>query len=188
MTTPTRSIAVGVFNERDDAERGIEALRRNGFTDDQIGFAARDPSDREGTVGSSEMSGDAGEGAATGALTGGVLGSLLGAFAAGLIPGVGPVLAGGLLAGILGGAVAGAAAGGLIGALADMGLPEEEARYYNTEFEGGRTLVTVKTEGRYDEARRILEEHGAYDVERRGSSATARRSHTDTAPDSGYRS
>jgi hypothetical protein len=171
MTAPTRSVVVGVFNDRDDAERAIEALRRRGFTDDQIGFAARDHRDREGTIRSSEDTGDAGEGAATGALTGGVVGGVLGAIATGLIPGIGPVLAGGLLAGILGGAVAGAAAGGLIGALAGMGVPEEDARYYNEEFESGRTLVTVKDQGRYDEARSILQEHGAYDVENRGSTA-----------------
>ena len=45
MATSGRSVVVGVFNERDDAERAIDALKRNGFSDDQIGFAAKDGSD-----------------------------------------------------------------------------------------------------------------------------------------------
>jgi hypothetical protein len=171
MATSGRSIVVGVFNERDDAERAIEALKRNGFTDDQIGFAARDRGKPEGTIRSSDDVGDAGGGAAAGALTGGVVGGVLGALAAGLIPGVGPVLAGGLLAGVLGGAAAGAAAGGIIGALAGMGVPEDDARYYDEEFRSGRSLITVKANGRYDEARGILMQHGAYDVENRGATA-----------------
>src|SRR5947199_56818 len=35
----------------------------------------------------------------------------------------------------------------------------------------GRTLVTVRADGRYDEAQRILREHRAYDVESRAASA-----------------
>jgi hypothetical protein len=171
MAASGRTIVVGVFNERDDAERAIDALKQSGFSDDQIGFAAKDGSNREGTIRSGDEAGDAGGGAAAGALTGGVVGGVLGALAAGLIPGIGPVVAGGLLAGVLGGAAAGAAAGGIIGALAGMGVSEEDARYYESEFKSGRTLVTVKAHDRYDDAWRILADHGAYDVENRGSTA-----------------
>jgi hypothetical protein len=171
MAASGRSIVVGVFNERDDAERAIAALKHSNFAYDEIGFAARDFSEREGTIRSGEESGEAGSGAAAGALTGGVVGGVLGALAAGLIPGIGPVVMGGLLAGVLGGAAAGVAAGGIIGALSGIGVPEEDARYYDEEFRSGRTLVTVKAGGRYDEARRVLQEHGAYDVEYRGSTA-----------------
>jgi uncharacterized protein (TIGR02271 family) len=172
MAASGRSTVVGVFNERDDAERAIDELKRNGFSDDQIGFAAKDGSDREGTIRSGDEAGDAGGGAAAGALTGGVVGGVLGALAAGLIPGIGPIVAGGLLAGVLGGAAAGATAGGIIGALAGMGVPEEDARYYEGEFKGGRTLVTVKADGRYDDARRILHKHGAYDVDSRDTASS----------------
>ena len=48
------------------------------------------------------------------------------------IPGVGPIIAGGALASTLAGAGIGAAAGGLLGALVGLGIPEEEARYYET--------------------------------------------------------
>jgi hypothetical protein len=48
-----------------------------------------------------------------------------------------------------------------------LGIPEEEARFYEGEFHLGRTLVTVQAPGRYEEARDILRRHGAYDVESR---------------------
>jgi len=157
---------VGVFSDRTEAEDAIHELKQRGFDDDQIGIAARDAKHPEGTVNRADDS-DAGGSAASGAIGGGVLGGILGALAAGMIPGVGPVIAGGLLAGVLGGAAVGAAAGGLLGALTGMGVPEEDARYYDEEFKGGRTLVTVKADDRYDEARAILHSHGGHDVESR---------------------
>ncbi|HEX3246541.1 MAG TPA: YsnF/AvaK domain-containing protein, partial [Chloroflexota bacterium] len=170
MKTSSRSTVVGVFPDRAGAERAIDDLKRSGFRDDQIGIAARDAEDREGSIRSTgeDKAGDAAGGAAGGAVTGGVVGGVLGALAAGLIPGIGPVIAGGILAGVLGGAAVGAAAGGLIGALTGMGVSEDDARYYDEEFRGGRTLVTVKADDRYDEARGILHRHGGYDAESRG--------------------
>jgi uncharacterized protein (TIGR02271 family) len=109
----------------------------------------------------------AGEGGVKGALTGGALGTIIGAGAAALIPGVGPVLAGGILAGALTGGAAGLALGGLAGSLVGMGVPDEDARYYEDEFKQGRVLLTVKADGRADEAREILERAGAYDATRR---------------------
>src|SRR5215203_3666433 len=179
MATRKRSTVVGVFPDRRDAERAIDSLKRHGFDDDQIGIAVRDSDNREGTIRSTGD--DVGSGTATGAVAGGAIGGILGALAAGLIPGVGPVIAGGALAGVLGGAAAGAAAGGLIGALTEMDVPEDEARYYDEEFRGGRTIFTVRAGTHYDEARRILADHGAYDIEHRGTAhaATTRADLTD---------
>ncbi|HEX3245253.1 MAG TPA: YsnF/AvaK domain-containing protein [Chloroflexota bacterium] len=182
MATTKRTTVVGVFPDRRDAERAIDHLKRSGFDDDQIGIAVRDAEHREGTIRSASDDDPAG-GAVTGAVTGGTLGGILGAIAAGLIPGVGPVLAGGILAGVLGGAAVGAAAGGLLGALAGMGVPEDEARYYDEEFRSGRTIVTVMADRRYDEARGILREHGAYDIQDRDTTTTTPRvTATDTDP------
>ena len=86
---------------------------------------------------------------------------------------VGPVIAGGLLASILASAATGAAAGGLVGALLGLGFSEEEARAYETEFSGGRVIVTVRTHGRYAEASRILQAHGAYDVRATSTAPTS---------------
>ncbi|MBV9895042.1 MAG: YsnF/AvaK domain-containing protein [Chloroflexi bacterium] len=173
MATGTqRSTVVGVFTDRARAEEAVQELHNSGFTNDQIGFATR-RGDTGAEPGAQGHGTEAGEGAAKGVVSGGIIGAILGALATGLIPGVGPVIAGGLLAGIIGGGVIGAAGGGLIGALGgSMGVPEEEARYYDQEFRSGRTIVTVKPDGRYDEAQSILRQYGAYDVNSQPGVAT----------------
>ena len=106
----------------------------------------------------------AGEGAAAGAVGGGVVGGVLGLLAgvgALAIPGIGPIIAGGALASTLAGAGIGAAAGGLIGALIGMGIPEEDARYYETGLREGGILVTVDAGAAAVDARRILLDAGA---------------------------
>jgi len=156
-----RRTAVGVFRDRQQAERAVDELYRAGFTDQQIGIAARDS---EGHTEMQTSRGkDAGgeEGGIKGMLAGAGIGGVLGAAAVGLIPGIGPVIAAGALAGILGGAAAGAATGGLVGWMADQGVPEEEAQHYESEFKAGRTLVTVQADSRYEEATLILQRAGA---------------------------
>jgi len=158
----------------------MEALRRAGFSDDQIGFVMQKQEGESGEIKHDTDDGGAG-GVIGGILAGAGVGGVVAAAAALLIPGFGPVVAGGILATVLGGAAIGAAAGGLIGALTQMGVPEEEARYYEGEVREGRILVTVKAEGRYQEARDILKSHDAYDIESRDTMGTAM-SHTDTRP------
>jgi hypothetical protein len=152
--------AVGVFHDRQEAEAAVTDLHRAGFRQDQIGVVARHEEAEEGSAGEKETK--AAAGGVTGMVAGGTLGTLLGAVAAGLIPGVGPVLGAGILAAAVGGAATGAVAGGILGTLIGLSIPEEDARYYHGEFEAGRTLVTIKADGRYDEAVRILRTHGAY--------------------------
>jgi len=165
MMTTTRSTIVGVFHERKQAERAIEELHHAGFTDEQIGFVMRDGDGRTDTE-HVEGESHAGGGALGGILAGAGLGGLAAAAASMLIPGFGPVIAAGLFATILGGAAVGAAAGGIIGALVGAGVPEEEAHYYEGEFNEGRAIVTVRTDGRTSEAEDILAQYGAYDMQR----------------------
>jgi len=167
MTTRTeRSTVVGVFHERDDARDAIEALKDAGFDADRISILS--PDKQETRALADETGTHAGSGAATGAVAGGILGGIggwlvgIGALA---IPGVGPFIAAGAFATALGGAAIGAGVGAIAGALVGMGVPKEEADYYEGEVKTGRTLVTVGADGRYDEARSILRQHGAYDVE-----------------------
>ena len=89
---------------------------------------------------------------------------------AGVLPAIGPVIAGGALAAIAASAAGTAVAGGLVGALIGMGISEDEAEYYDREFEQGRTVVTVKASGaQYQTAHRILDRYNAYDYQRRDS-------------------
>jgi CBS domain-containing protein len=172
-----RNTVAGLFRDRDSAERAIEDLKEAGFKGDQIGIVMRDPSgggrvterretDRHGSHATS--------GAMTGVVGGGLLGGLAGyllAIGALTIPGIGPVLAGGAIAEALGlgvigttaavGAGIGAAAGGLVGALVGMGIPEEEARYFEKGLGTEEVLVTVKAGDRVMEALAILETNDA---------------------------
>jgi hypothetical protein len=154
-----RSTVVGVFADQAQADRAIGALEQAGFTDQQLGFVRR--GEKTSTGGKTA---DTLKGVASGVAGGGVLGGILGAAAALLIPGVGPAVAGGILAVTLGGAAIGAAAGGLTGALTNLGVSEEEARYYQGEFEAGRTLVIVRAENRQQEASEIMRRFGGYDA------------------------
>src|SRR5579864_5879569 len=171
---PRGSTVVGVFDDRDEAREAIEALKEDGFSGDAISILSPD---KQATQEIAQDTGThAGTGAATGAVTGGILGGLggwlvgIGALA---IPGVGPFIAAGAFAAALGGAAIGAGVGAIAGALVGMGVPEEHAKYYEGEAKAGKTLVTVRADGRYDDAQRILRDHGAYDVESRHKPAVS---------------
>jgi len=169
MTNNERSTVVGLFQTREDAQCAVEGLKRLGLDENNIGFAMRDSENTiTDTTTTDRSTADAGEGAVGGAVAGGLLGAVLGAAAALLIPGVGPIVAGGILASALGGAAIGAAAGGLLGALTSMGVPEEEARYYDQEFQSGRIVVTARADRYYDRATQIMRECGAYNVNAEG--------------------
>ena len=105
------------------------------------------------------------EGAIAGVGAGGVLGGTIGLLAgigALAIPGVGPLIAAGPLMAALSGAAAGAAVGGVAGALVGLGIPEDEAAHYESEFHAGRTIVTVKApSNRYAQASEIMNRCGA---------------------------
>ena len=157
-----RATVVGLFRKTLAAERAIRDLKDAGFTDQQIGVLMRDPDEARRVA---EQTGTkAGEGAAAGAITGGTLGGLVGLLAgigALVIPGIGPIVAGGALASTLAGAGIGAAAGGLLGALIGLGIPEEEARYYELGLQEGGILVSVDAGPRAVVARNILLNAGA---------------------------
>lgn len=163
MAMATRTNVICAFEDRQQAQRAVDALRRAGFREDQIGIAARD------AVGDGRKFPDKESHAEEGALTGAVAGAGVGGLwaigiAAGLLPAIGPVIAGGLLASVLASAAGTAAVGSIVGALIGMGVPEDEANYYDTEFKAGRTIVTVRPEERHDEALTILRTYAGYEM------------------------
>ncbi len=163
------SMVVGVFKECARAEEAVADLERAGFRADQIGIIEPEGSrPADGTMADEAPSGDPGV-----RIMGAAIGTLLGASGAVLLPGIGPVIAGGTLLAPLAGAAVGATAGVVVGSLVDMGLPEQEATYYERQLELGRTVVTVSVEGRYQEAKAILERHGAFGIDSTGA-GTAR--------------
>src|SRR5690349_233555 len=155
---------VGLFDNSAQAQAAIEQLRAAGVPSENISLAMRD---RNEATAIAEDTG-VGTGVATGAVGGGILGGLAGlliGIGALAIPGIGPIIAAGPLAATLLGAGVGAAAGGLIGALVGAGVPEEEARLYQTGVERGGVLVSANVDpGMEAQAREIMAANGMRDV------------------------
>lgn len=153
MAMTQHSAVIGIFPGPEQAKQAIEALRREGFGEDELGFLARaEVADRDAVADTGTM---------TGMVGGSILGGVLGAAAALLIPGFGPALAGGILAAS---AALGAAAGGIIGSLTSLGVSDSEARYYQQQLESGHPIVTVKITSDYETAIAILRNNGATSV------------------------
>lgn len=167
-TTNTRDMAVGVFRTHEQARDAIQALKDAGFAASDISLLAADRDRARGLA--QETGTHASEGAATGIVVGGILGGI-GGWLVGIgslaIPGVGPFIAAGALGAALTGAAVGAGVGVIAGALIGLGIPRDEAEWYEQEVRGGGTLVAARAGGRYDEAHDLLHRHGAYDVEHR---------------------
>ncbi len=173
---------VGIFDGQNDAEKALNELKDAGFTPDQVSVVAKDTSETKSMVEGSSMGGAETSGIGTGALLGGLFGGAAGwlvGIGALAIPGIGPIVAAGALATTLGGAAVGAAAGGLIGALVGAGIPEEDARTYETHVKEGRILITAhaSTAEQTQDARDTFDRYGsevrAYD--RAASADSARR-------------
>ncbi len=107
------------------------------------------------------------EGATIGVGAGGVAGGVLGLLAgigALAIPGVGPFIAAGPIMAALSGAAVGATIGGIAGALVGLGMPEFEAKQYESKVKNGNILISVHAYDK-DEAERIEEILEAADAE-----------------------
>jgi len=173
MAAKKRSATVvGVFADRAHADKAVADLQKAGFRQDQIGVAMRHDA-ADSTASTSEEGTHAESGAVTGILTGLGLGALAGlGVLAGVIPVIGPAITAGTLGVIFSNAAIGAGIVGLFGALVGAGVPEHEAKYYESEFQAGRTIVTVQAGDRSDEATSILRGHGAYDMSTKDSVAS----------------
>jgi uncharacterized membrane protein len=150
---------IGIFDDAAAARRAMEALRDSPLPLDDISIVSRNTETGAAVANDDDVS--AGEGAAVGAVWGGLVG-----LAALLIPGVGPFIAGGALFAALTGAVTGAVVGGIAAALIDFGgIPEEEARGYESMVHEGKTLVAVRANDEDSaEVRRMLDRFGAETV------------------------
>ncbi|WP_150268203.1 general stress protein [Paenibacillus tepidiphilus] len=158
---------VGVFATEQEATRAIEELQSRGVPTDDISVITRDRDDLKNI---SEDTGTlAPEGVATGAATGGVVGGVAGLLAgigALAIPGIGPILAAGPIVATLTGAAIGAGAGGLVGGLIGLGIPEDEAREYETFVDRGDILVLVEENRRGQTIHDVFRSSGSLNSDR----------------------
>jgi hypothetical protein len=149
------------------AVRIATRLKASGFTPSDISVLAPDRGGlRDLAIDNSTKAPEsAATGVSAGALLGGALGWLagIGSFA---IPGVGPFLAAGPIMAALSGAAIGGALGGLAGALIGLGIPEYEAKQYETKLRSGNILIAVHIDDEEEAAlvRQIMEEEQADDI------------------------
>lgn len=160
-----RTTAIAIFDDRVQAQRAIAELNRAGFSEREIGVTAREMGNADAGVADGGKKTHAKEGAIAGVATGAGVGALWGlGILAGVLPGIGTAIAGGTLAAILSSAAAGAATAGVAGTLIGLGIPEDEAKYYDQEFQAGRVVVTVDAGSRFQEAQAILARNSGYDM------------------------
>src|SRR5262245_11091606 len=142
-------------------------LKASGFTPSDISILAPDKMGVRDL--GHENSTKAPEGAAAGAGTGAILGGALG-WLAGVgmlaIPGLGPLIAAGPILAALSGAAIGGGIGGLTGALVGLGIPEFEAKQYESRLRGGNILMCVHVEDSEEAGlvRQIMSEEKAEDI------------------------
>lgn len=148
---------IGVFESRSSAEKAVETLRQQGFSNEEINIISKKQSQDDDTE---LVDDDIMDGTLTGGTIGGIGGLLLGAGAL-MIPGVGPILAVGPIAAAVGGAIAGGITGGLI----DWGIPSEDSKRYEQEVVHGSILAIIRTDAmKTDSVAQILRQNGAKEV------------------------
>jgi uncharacterized membrane protein len=170
------NVVLGLFADRSYANDAVNDLQTRGYNTKDISIIMRDTDGK--TVSETSTGENVAGGALSGATTGGMIGAIAGllvGIGAIAIPGIGGVLIGGPIAAALGltgaaattvsGAVTGALAGGLLGGLVGLGVPEEEAKIYESRVKEGQILVFVplgtKSE---EEVRTVLAEFGATEI------------------------
>jgi len=163
-----------VTKTHNQAEAIVNGLQSSGFALSDVSVLYPDSGGRKdvGHV----VATKAPEGVATGATAGGVTGGVLGLLA-GIgslaIPGLGPLIAAGPIMAALSGAAAGATAGGMLGGLIGLGIPEIEAKRYESRLRTGNYLISVNTDrdGDDDRAEAIFKAHGGEDIVKSTDSA-----------------
>ena len=152
-----KKAVIGIVETRVQAEMVVQQLQAAGFSPRDISVLFPD---NKGTKAfAHEQHTKAPEGAAAGAGAGGLVGGTLGVLAgigALAIPGLGPFIAAGPIMAGLSGIAAGAAVGGFTGALVGMGIPEFEAKMYESRLKAGNLLLSVHTDDG-DERKRAID-------------------------------
>lgn len=154
------------FKTRDSAEEAVNSLITAGFFQEDISLLVTDTT-RGASFAIKE--GDKSQSyEATGAEAGGAFGAITALLiSASVIPSGGlSLVAIGPVAATLVGLGAGGLAGGLIGALVGAGVPEHEAKVYESDVKAGRILLAVSCDNKDEEklAKKILKSSDATKV------------------------
>jgi hypothetical protein len=145
----------------------VDALRSAGFRNSDISILMPDKTGLRDLA--HEKHSKAPEGTATGAAAGALLGGALGwltGIGTLVVPGMGPFVIAGPLVAALSGIGLGSTIGGVTGGLIGLGLPEYEAKQYESKLVGGNMLISVHSDDQEwaTRAEDILEAFDAKDV------------------------
>jgi hypothetical protein len=168
MAEDDKRTVVGLFENREAAERGINALVQAGFPASEIGFVGPGEADEP------DFRKSAKAGVVGGGVVGAIAGGLLGLASMAVAPGIGPIVTAGAWLPPLMGVVTGGSVGGTAGGLVAMAGSDDEGLHFRQEVQAGRYLVNIATD-RIQEARSALHEAGALEVADLGDTASARR-------------
>lgn len=165
----------GIFSDRASLDRAVDSLRAHGFRNSDVSVLMQSAGETADFA--HEKNTKAPEGLATGAtggiLAGGALGWLAGA---GLlaIPGIGPFVAAGPIMAAVAGAGIGGTIGGVAGGLIGLGIPEYEAKRYETFVKEGGMLISVHVDDSSwaSKAKDVLGFCGARDISVTGEEST----------------
>ncbi|MFN0125042.1 MAG: hypothetical protein ACKV2V_31450 [Blastocatellia bacterium] len=159
METTLPRVLVGLFEDRQAADRAYQTLRRLDYSPDVINVLMSEDAHQKalsaGAAGAPDAQGGpdqvgtdtvkstkAAEGAALGTTAGAAIGAIAMLGAAVVMPGAGILFLGPLAAGVAGAGL-GATIGGLFGALVGSGHPEEKYSEYETAIREGKIFISV---------------------------------------------
>ena len=170
--TGQTNIASAIFDDQQEAQQAVAALREIGVRDSELSIIAQSKGTMTTREGGGEVTDEEHTSYLRGILGGGALGAGLGV-AALAIPGVGPLAAIGAIAASVVpeamaiGAVAGAAAGTFNEALKNHGVNDEDASYYGERMKNGGVLVTVNfSDVDQSQTQDVLYQHGGHSSSR----------------------
>lgn len=142
-----KKAVIGFVATQPQAETIVTQLRADGISPTDISVLM--PDKRNAHEFTHDKATKAPEGAVAGTSAGGLVGGVLGLLAgigALAIPGLGPLIAAGPIVAALSGIGAGGVVGGVVGALVGSGIPEYEAKFYESRLRDGNILLAVHTE------------------------------------------
>jgi len=169
--TIARKMVTAMFRDRQQSNRAYQWLLTRGYSDNDINVLMSVKTRSEFSVEKGTV--DAGSRAAEGVATGGAIGTTVGAVAAAIaaigtsivLPGLGLVVAGPIAA-ALAGAGAGAVVGGAVGGLIGLGVPESNAKAYETVLaDGGVVLgVVARTDDDIEVIKECFKDNGGENI------------------------
>lgn len=156
-----------IFDNRNQLETAVDELKAGGFRNSDVSVLMQDKNETKNF--SYEKNTKAPEGIAAGATTGVLAGTALGWLAGAgalAIPGIGPFVAAGPIMAAIAGAGIGGTVGGVAGGLVGLGIPEYEAKRFESIIHNGGKLLSVHVDDSKwaDKAKDILKNVGAHSI------------------------